>query len=192
MKTRTNAILREKMATINVYITNLHAYAAGELRGEWLALPATEEERRAAWERIGSPEEIFFTDYESEDVPGISQHLDEYESLDQLEELAEALEDMDESERQTLAAVLESGIASSHGAAGLLELCEDVQDGAYTLIEGVDNVENLGWYYAEETGAIDELPDWARGYFDFGAYGRDISIETCGEFVGAGWIEKTA
>lgn len=98
------------MATLNVFITNLGAYAAGELRGEWLGLPASEE----------------------------------------------------------------------------------VQDGAYTLIEGVDNVEDLGYYCATETGAIDELPDWARGYFDYEAYGRDISIEANGEFVGAGWIEKTA
>lgn len=180
------------MATLNVFITNLGAYAAGELRGEWLALPATEEERKAAWERIGSPEEVFFTDYDAEDVPGISKHLGEYESLDQLEELAEVLEDMDESERQTMTAALESGIASAHGAAELVELCEDVQAGAYTLIEGVDNVEDLGYYYAEESGAINELPDWARGYFDYEAYGRDISIEACGEFVGAGWIEKTA
>lgn len=180
------------MATLNVFITNLGAYNAGELRGEWLGLPTSKEERKAAWERIGAPEEVFFTDYEAEDVPGIASRLGEFESLDKLEELAEALEDMDEQERLTLAAVLEAGIDSAHGAAGLLELCEEVQDGGYTLIEGVDNVEDLGYYYAEETGAIDELPDWARGYFDFGAYGRDIAIETCGEFVGAGWIEKTA
>lgn len=181
------------MATINVYITNLHAYVSGELRGEWLALPATEEERRAAWERIGSPEEVFFTDYKAEDVPGIASKLGEFESLDKLEELAEALENMDEQERLTLAAVIEAGMACfTRDAAGLLELCEEVQDGAYMLIEGVDNVEDLGYYYAEEAGAIDELPDWARGYFDYAAYGRDISIEANGEFVGAGWIEKTA
>lgn len=181
------------MTTLNVFITNLGAYAAGELRGEWLALPTTEEKRRAAWERIGSPEEVFFTDYEAEDVPGIANKLGEFESLDKLEELAEALEDMDESERQTLAAVIESGMACfARDAAGLLELCEEVQDGVYTLVEGVDNVEDLGYYYAEETGAINELPDWARGYFDYEAYGRDISIEACGEFCSTGWIEKTA
>ena len=28
------------MATLNVFITNLGAYASGELRGEWLPLPA--------------------------------------------------------------------------------------------------------------------------------------------------------
>lgn len=180
------------MATLNVFITNLGAYAAGELRGEWLGLPASEDERREAWQRIGAPEEVFFTDYEAEDVPGIASKLGEFESLDKLEELAEALEDMDEQERLTLAEVLEAGIDSAHGAAELLEMCEEVQDGVYTLIEGVDNVEDLGYYYAEETGAINELPDWARGYFDFGAYGRDIAIESCGEFCRAGWIERTA
>lgn len=180
------------METLNVFITNLGAYAAGELRGEWLGLPASEEERKAAWERIGAPEEVFFTDYEAEDVPGIASKLGEFESLDKLEELAEELEDMDEQERETLAAVLEAGIESAHGAAELLELCEEVQDGGYTLIEGVDNVEDLGWYYAEATGAIDELPDWARGYFNYEAYGRDIAIEACGAFCAAGWIEKIA
>lgn len=180
------------MATLNVFITNMGAYAAGELRGEWLGLPASEDERREAWERIGAPEEVFFSDYEAEDVPGIASKLGEFESLDKLEELAEALEDMDEQERLTLAEVLEAGIDSAHGAAELLEMCEEVQDGVYTLIEGVDNVEDLGYYYAEETGAINELPEWARGYFDFGAYGRDIAIESCGEFCRAGWIERTA
>lgn len=180
------------MTTLNVFITNLGAYAAGELRGEWLGLPATEAERRKAWERIGAPEEVFFTDYEAEDVPGIAYNLGEYESLEQLNELAEALEDMDEAERLTLAAVLETGIASARGAAELAELCEEVQDGAYTLVEGISNEEDLGHYYADETGAIDELPDWAQYYFDYEAYGRDIAIESCGEFCRAGWIERTA
>ena len=75
------------MATLNVFITNLGAYVAGELRGEWLGLPASEEERKAAWERIGAPEEVFYTDYEAEDVPGIASKLGEFESLDKLEEL---------------------------------------------------------------------------------------------------------
>lgn len=177
---------------INVFITNLGAYAEGELRGEWLPLPATEAERSAAWERIGSPEEVFFTDYEAEDVPGISEHLGEWESVEQINELAEELEDMDEAERLLLAAVMETGIASARGAAELAELCEEVRDGAYVLVEGVDNVEDLGYYYAEESGMINELPDWAQGYFDYEAYGRDIAIEACGEFCAAGWIEKTA
>lgn len=180
------------MATLNVFITNLSAYAAGELQGEWLGLPATEAERKAAWERIGAPEEVFFTDYEAEDVPEIAQNLGEYEGLEQLNELAEALEDMDEAERLTLAAVLETGIASARGAAELAELCEEVQDGVYTLIEGISNEEELGYYYAEAAGAIEELPDWAQCYFDYEAYGRDIAIESCGEFCRAGWIEKTA
>lgn len=180
------------MATLNVFITNLGAYAAGELRGEWLGLPAAEAERRKAWERIGAPEEVFFTDYEAEDVPGIAQNLGECESLEQLNNLAEALEDMDEAERLTMAAVLETGMAWAHGAAELLDVCEDVQDGVYILIEGVSNEEDLGYYYAEETGVIDELPDWTRRYFDYEAYGRDIAIEACGEFCRAGWIEKTA
>lgn len=180
------------MATLNVFITNLGAYAAGELRGEWLGLPASKDERREAWERIGAPEEIFFTDYEAEECGGIYQHLGEYESLEQLNELAEALEELDEAERLTLAAVLGVGIAGAHGAAELLELCEEVQAGVYTLIEGIYSVEDLGYYYAEEAGAIDELPGWARGYFDYEAYGRDISIEALGAFCGAGWIERTA
>ncbi len=180
------------MARLNVFITNLHAYVCGELRGEWLKLPATEEEQKAAWKRIGSPEEVFFTDYDSNEIPEITESLGEYENLGQLNELAEKLEGMEYYELDTLAAVLESGIASAHGAAELLELCEEVQDGKYNLVHGINNEEDLGYYYAEETGMINELPEWARGYFNYEEYGRDIAIEACGNFCAAGWIEEIA
>ena len=41
-------------------------------------------------------------------------------------------------------------------------------------------MEEFAAYILEETGALESLPDFARGYFDFAAYGRDLELS--GEF----------
>ena len=178
--------------TVKAFITNLGAYNAGRLVGEWIDINTTEEEYNAVMKGIGNPEEIFFTDYECDDAPGICNYLGEFESWNALQELGAVLEELDKYEVDTLAAVLESDIASAHGAAELAEVCEDIRDGVYNLIYGVDNNEELGEYYAEACGVLEEIPERLRYYFDFEAYGRDIALETNGEFCSAGWVERIA
>lgn len=178
--------------TVKAFITNLGAYNAGRLVGEWIDINATEEEHRAALERIGNPEEVFYTDYESEDAPELVDCLGEFESWEQLQGLGAVLEEMDGYEVDTLAAVLESGIASARGAAELAAVCEDVGHGGYNLMYGVDDVEELGEYYADVCGVLEEIPERLRYYFDFEAFGRDYAIEAQGDFCSAGWIERTA
>jgi antirestriction protein len=43
-----------------------------------------------------------------------------------------------------------------------------------------DTMEDFAAYILEETGALESLPEFAQGYFDFAAYGRDL--EYSGEF----------
>ena len=87
------------------YITNLGKYNEGELMGEWITFPIDEDELNEVFERIGCRyededgnehneeyEEFFFTDWECE----IDLELGEYESIDDLNEKAEAIEDLDE------------------------------------------------------------------------------------------------
>ena len=78
------------------FVTNLGKYNEGELVGEWVKFPTTQEEMQKVLERIGigsaddfgQPyEEIFITDYECP-VYGMSNLLGEYESLDKLNYLA--------------------------------------------------------------------------------------------------------
>lgn len=52
---------------LNIFITNLGKYNEGKLVGEWLKLPVSEEEFKAAKKRIGINEhyeEYFISDYE--------------------------------------------------------------------------------------------------------------------------------
>ena len=83
-----------------VFITNLGKYNEGNLVGEWVKFPTTEEELKKVFERIGiepgAPdgygghyEEWFITDYDCY-VPGLTEaaQLGEYENLDELNYLA--------------------------------------------------------------------------------------------------------
>ena len=68
------------------FVTNLGKYNEGELVGEWVKLPTTEEEMKKVFERIGigskdefgQPyEEWFITDYECP-IYGVQKMLGEY------------------------------------------------------------------------------------------------------------------
>ena len=52
---------------MNIYLTNLGKYNEGELIGEWVQLPISNEDLQKVFERIGineEYEEYFITDYE--------------------------------------------------------------------------------------------------------------------------------
>ena len=79
------------------YVTNLGKYNEGYLVGEWVKFPVTPDEMQDVFRRIGiggkdvfgSPyEEWFITDYDCY-IDGIYDMLSEYESLDELNYLAD-------------------------------------------------------------------------------------------------------
>ena len=98
------------MTNIRIYIANLGKYNEGYLVGEWIDLPATEEELEELYVRIKAGhyeegeykvgyyengsfyEEVAIHDYESE-ISGLE--IGEYDSIDRLNELAEELESKD-------------------------------------------------------------------------------------------------
>ena len=80
------------------YLTNVALYATrGVEVGEYLKFPATTEEIQALLSRIEIDgkkySEIFITNFES-DVLGLSDYLDEYEDIDELNHLAHVLEEV--------------------------------------------------------------------------------------------------
>lgn len=102
-----------------VFITNLGKYNEGNLIGEWVKFPTTEEELKKVFERIGielgAPdeygghyEEWFITDYDCY-VPGLTEaaQLGEYENLDELNYLASKLMELDDCELDRLEAAME-------------------------------------------------------------------------------------
>lgn len=160
---------------LKIYLTNLGLYNEGILSGEWLTLPATEEEIQGVYNRTGydeEHEEYFITDYES-DVNGLE--IGEYDNIDDLNELAELIDDEDP---EKIEALIYFGYDTPD------EIRDHLDDISYiTTPSGAESEEEaIGYYYAEECGGLD-IPDNIKSYFDYEAYGRDIMLE--GQFYTA-------
>lgn len=162
---------------LRIYLTNLGKYNEGQLIGEWVELPCTDDELEAVKTRIGISEEPdengnyyeewFITDYES-DIPGVT--VGEYDNLDELNEFAEKLDDLDESQKQAIQAFLEDGNTFD-------EALEGVQDGNYTIYSGCDDMEDVAMEIVEECGYLNDIPEMVARYFNYKAFGRDLNIE---------------
>lgn len=157
-------------STLRIFLTNLSRYVEGELVGVWLALPADPDVLAAAYAKIGTPEdEYFITDYES-DFDGLT--VGEYDNVNDLNEQAMTLAGLDDYEIECINAMLSEG---------------------YDFAEAVENIDNCCVYYncydmedvareyADEVGLLDSIPENLQPYFDYEAFGRDMSFE--GQFV---------
>lgn len=155
---------------LRIYLTNLGKYNEGMLIGEWVDLPVSEEELEKVFKRIGindEYEEYFITDYES-DVDGLK--VGEYENVDDLNELAEALEDLDSEEENVLSVMLEDGCTFE-------EVLEKIKDRDYMVYYNCDSMEDVAYQVVEESGLLDGVPEKVARYFNYEAYGRDLEIE---------------
>lgn len=156
---------------LRIYLTNLGKYNEGELIGKWVDLPTTNgfEEHL---EEIGINEEYeewFITDYET-DIAGLT--IGEYDNIEELDELAETLEDLQDYDRE----VIEALISEGYSLEDALEKKDDCM-----VYYNCNDMEDVAEQYVEETGLLDSIPENLRYYFDFEAYGRDMGIE--GTFV---------
>ena len=162
------------MAVIEAYVTNLGKYNEGELASALLKFPTTREAVQEVLKQIGIDniryEEIFIADYDG-DLSELNACLGEYESIDELNHLACLLSELDKSDLEKFEAVVASGEHTS-GAGDLINLAENLD--CYDFYIGVSDDETLGRIYAEDMEMID-IPENLRNYFDYEAYGRDIS-----------------
>lgn len=162
---------------IKVFVTNLGKYNEGELIGEWLDLPATDDELDELLSRIGinsQYEEYFITDCET-DIAGLA--IGEYDSLSELNDYAAQLVSLDEDEIMCVEAMLENGSSLEEALDGYQDCiiwpdCHDMTDIAYEA--------------AEEAGLLDYISENLRCYFDYEAYGRDLGCEGCYVFLDNG------
>lgn len=153
---------------IKVFVTNLGKYNEGELVGEWLDLPATDDEIDEILSRIGinsQYEEYFISDYET-DIEGLA--IGEYESLESLNDIAEQLAELDDSELECVEALMISGSTlqeaiDSYPDCVVYPDCHDMTDIAYEVVESA--------------GLLDLMPENLRSYFDYEALGRDLGYE---------------
>ena len=174
---------------IDAYITNLGKYNEGDLCGEYLKLPATKEDVKALFSRIGIDgvlyEEFFITDYETR-IKGLHGILGEYENIDELNYLAAMLSDLDEREVTKFEAALEYEDHISC-VEQLINLAQNLD--CYDLQLDVNTHEELGLSYAERLETL-SIPEHLEYYIDFEAYGRDIEINEGGVFTDNGYITR--
>lgn len=176
MSTTTTRRRSTEAAILSIFITNLGRYNEGALVGEWVSLPADEDDLQAVYDRIGIDglryEEVFISDYESD----IGLEVGEYENINDLNELAERLEALDSYDFDLVGALIGSEMFSAE------EALKIVEDGDFSYYPGCRDMADVAEQYINETGMLDGVPDSIARYFDFEAFGRDM------EYDGT-WIE---
>ena len=170
------------------YITNLGKYNEGELVGETLEFPTSPQEVQALLKHIGVDgiryEEFFITSFDG-DVLGLYDYLGEYENLDELNHLACLLSELDQGELEKFEAVLHTG-AHTSSVADIINLTQNLD--CFEFYPDIENEEDLGRYWAEDLPIPEELKD----YFDYKAYGRDISINEGGHMAPGSYVVQTS
>lgn len=158
---------------INIFITNLGKYNEGELIGEWVTLPISEEELKKVCERIGineDYEEYFITDYECDFMK-----IGEYESISSLNEIAEKISELYEKEKKVAKALI------SECNYTIDEAIEKVNNGDYIIYYDCNDITDVAYQVVEECGYLNDVPDTVTRYFDYKSFGRDLGIE--GTFI---------
>ena len=175
------------MTLFEAYVTNMGKYNEGALVGEYLKFPTTSDEVQALLKRIGIDgvryEEIFITDFDG-DVLGLYDHLGEYENLDELNHLACLLSELDQSELEKFAAIIDSGEYTG-SVKDLINLTQNLD--CFEFYSGITSDEELGRMYIEDFEAL-QIPEHLVDYIDYEAYGRDVRINEGGHFAPGGYV----
>ncbi len=170
---------------LKVYLTNLNAFTSGELRGEWLSLPATQEQIQAAFVRngIGPDTEYFFSDYECDNF--MYECLGVYENIYDLNIIASLLE-KEFNPEAVEGFLINSGNLSLQEIGNMLVQADELPYMSYDF-EGIENCvdmsvrEKYGHTYLEKVGKYAELKKMGLvNYIDYEAIGRDAE---CSGFI---------
>ncbi|SDZ06403.1 antirestriction protein ArdA [Thermoactinomyces sp. DSM 45892] len=171
---------------IRILIRNLGKYNEGELVGEWIDLPYTEEELHNLFVNIGLGyfdesgkyhhgvykngvcyEEYAIHDYEA------PFNIHEYECLSELNEVAEKLDMLEEKEKKAII-TLENDVGLSWDDA-----FKEVHEGNYRLWHE-DTMGDIAYAFYEDSGSIDDNHPLTM-YIDWDSVGRDMKIN--GTFI---------
>ena len=171
------------------YLTNIALYPLMGIEvGTVLKFPATTQEVQDALAKIGIDgkryTEVFITSFDS-DVLGLYDYLNEYESIDELNELANTLVEV---QAQGGLEVFEAALVLGKHTGSVKDLINLAQNlDLYRFYPDIDGDEALGLMYAEELHTI-EIPEHIRNYFDYEAYGRDMRLNEGGVFAPGGYV----
>lgn len=154
---------------MKIYLANLGKYNEGELIGEWVELPVSQEELQKVFERIGISEEYeeyFITDYECD-----LYEVGEYENIDKLNDIAERIKELDEEESKVVKALIQELDYT------LDEAIDKVNSGDYMIYNDCENMADVAYQVVEECGYLENVPDNVARYFDYESFGRELELE---------------
>ena len=170
-----------------VYLINKARHTEQNPVAEWVQLPTDAEKMKEVFARIGvdgiDPSEYEVAAYESP-IDGLTDRFRPGESLDELNYLAALLAQRSQEEREKFAAAM---IHGDHAASitDAINLTHNLD--CYWLYPAVRNSEDYGHYVVDELDEL-ELPEAAKKYFDYKAFGRDAVREDGGTFTDYGYI----
>ena len=166
--------------SFEAFVTNLGKYNEGELVGEWVHFPTTEEEMKKVFERIGIGskdefgqvyEEWFIKDYDCS-IHGVSNLLGEYENLDKINYLAARLDEMSHSELERFVAIMDSGCDEVNDLDDLINLTYNAD--ICLLAPHVFNNQQLGALLYESGMLTQEAMTLLDTTEDGSAYRKDL------------------
>ncbi len=170
-----------------VYLINKDHHTEQNPVAEWVQLPTDAEKIKAVFERIGvsgdDPSEYEAAAYESA-IDGLTDRFRPGYDLDELNYLAALLTQRSQEEREKFAAAMLHG---DHAAslADAINLTHNLD--CYWLHPTVHNSEDYGHYVVDELDEL-ELPEAAKQFFDYKAFGREAVREDGGTFTDYGYI----
>lgn len=158
-----------------IYVACLAAYNNGELHGVWIdanqdAAEIQEEvSKMLAESPVPRAEEWAIHDYEG--FGGIQ--IREYESIARVAVFAQLIEN--HGDGFTLWYTSQDGLSldSDELEKRFLEQWQGAHDSEAAFVE----------YFLEEVGRLSEIPEWARGYFDFAGFARDWELNGDFSFI---------
>lgn len=165
---------------LEVFITDLAAYNAGYLIGNWFTLPATTEDELAlAIKQVLSEgasvcgdsyhEEMFITDYEWQDHELCS--VEEYSNLFELNNQLQLLADKSDYELKAISFLLSEGLAV------------DIEDAIYksddVRIYENQNMEDIAYDLIHECYNIHELSPIIANHIDYEGIGKNLEMDGC-------------
>lgn len=174
---------------LDVFVTNIGAYAAGELKGEWLKLPTDKATLQSTFERIGLSNggEYFITDYSST-LPELTECLGEYENLNELNYLSAKLQEMSQNgDMERFSSALKLG-KDTNSVKELINLTDNLD--CYSLFPEITDQKALGRYVIENSAYDLETMDALADYIDYESIGRDTQINEGGIFTEHGYVMR--
>ncbi len=164
---------------LKIFVTDLSAYNDGFLVGEWITLPLDKDELAFKVKMIlgkgeilcndSFHEEYFITDYEFETVDMFS--VGEYDNIYILNEKAQLLEDIEESEHKLIKFLLDENIVSS--------LEEAIEKRDEVIVYENYSMRDIAEEYVEENFDLDSLSSLIFNNIDYDGIAADFEMEGC-------------